>query len=68
MSDMTQCNFCTFRAMKRRGCHSASRAEREALWEKNEKFDSALGAGVVIVDKDGNFAAWFMELPDRCCC
>jgi hypothetical protein len=38
------------------------------LWEKNEKFDSAMGAGVVIVDKDGNFAAWFMELPDRCCC
>ncbi len=67
MSDRP-CNFCDWQQMKRRGCRRATKADRERLWDKDEEFDDAFGPGVLIVNKDGEFACWFMELPDHCCC
>lgn len=54
--------------MKKRGCRIATEEERKTLWEAEDRFTAAFGPGVVMVDKDGKLAAWFMELPDHCCC
>jgi len=74
---MGRCNYCTYQSMLKRGCRKATEAERKKVWntqkDKNKAdqdadFEKAFGPGVVIVDKDGNFASWFMELPDHCVC
>lgn len=65
---MSDCNYCRFQQMKRRGCHVATAQEAKRLWEAEEGFTKAFGDGVVIVDKEGAFAAWLMELPTHCCC
>ena len=69
MSDRP-CNFCDWQRMEQRGCRRATAAERKQLWEEeeDEAFNQAFDSGVVIVDKDGKFACWFMALPDHCCC
>ena len=60
--------------MKEDGCRRATRDEHRALWETEETadvvdaFTASFGSGVTIVDKDGKFASWFMELPSHCCC
>lgn len=45
--------------------------ERKRLWDREaakEGFMQQMGAGVVIVNKAGEFVAWFMKLPNHCCC
>ena len=62
------CNYCSWQSMKRQGYRKATPAERKKLWESDPEFEATFGAGVVIVNKKGEFACWFMELPDHCCC
>lgn len=57
MSDMTQCNYCSFRSIK-------SRHRDEKITRKQS--DKELGGIDVFVD--GKFVAWFMELTDHCVC
>ncbi len=49
------CNFCTWRKMSKRGY----RIDPDA---KN------INGGVTVVNENGEFVAWFMALPDHCCC
>ena len=67
---MGLCNFCKWQRLKKDGCHRATRTERKHLWddEANDDFRQAFGGGIVIVDRNGKFSSWFMELPAHCCC
>lgn len=68
---MSDCNYCSYRSMKRQGCRKATMKERKRLWDREaakEGFMQQMGAGVVIVNKAGEFVAWFMKLPNHCCC
>ena len=68
MSDRP-CNYCTFQQMKRTGHHIANPKQREDLWDAEmRKENLPTGDGVVVVNKQGEFASWFMELPSHCCC
>ncbi len=67
MSDRP-CNFCDWQRMKEEGCRRATKADRTRLWEEDKEFDDAFGPGVLVVNKAGEFACWFMELPSHCCC
>ena len=67
MSDRP-CNFCNWQRMKKRGCKRATAAQRKRIWDDGKAFNAAFGPGVLIVDKEGKFACWFMELSDHCCC
>ena len=69
MSEFTTCNYCNYRRMLRQGCRIATPQERKDLWDKDSKeFTASMGTGVVMVDKDGKFASWFMELTNHCVC
>lgn len=65
MSEMTRCNYCDWQSMKRRGHRIATPEERVKLDKGVHKM---FRSGVVVVDQKGKFVAWFMELPDHCCC
>ncbi len=67
---MSRCNFCSWQRLKASGFRRATNVERKTLWddEDNDDFAEAFGEGIVIVDKDGKFSCWFMELPSHCCC
>jgi hypothetical protein len=66
MSELTRCNYCDWQDMKRRGYKKATAEQRREVWDK--KGEPYTGAGVVIVDRAGKFAAWFMSLSDHCVC
>ena len=70
MSSLTQCNYCSYMSMKRRGYRKATSKERKKLWdtETSDEFRAAFGAGIVMVDEEGKFASWMMEVPSHCCC
>lgn len=72
---VSDCNYCKWHAMKgaRKGYRIAQASERAKVWDNAEqrkggKFSQTFGSGVVIVDREGNFVCWFMELPERCAC
>ena len=66
---MSRCNYCDWQRLKGLGYRKATEDERKILWDTDDpSFGEQMGAGVVIVDKHGKFAAWFMELPDHCTC
>lgn len=56
MSELTRCNYCKFEDIK-------AEAKQAGLqpWvrDKNDGKEAMVGGSVV---------AWFMELPDHCCC
>ena len=60
---MSECNYCRWQRYKAKGYRIATREEAQ-----KEFGESGGGGGVVVVNKDGEFVAWFMELPERCCC
>jgi len=66
---MSQCNYCSWQQLKKRGCRIATAKDRKE-WNDNTsvEFESAFGAGTVIVNKEGKRVSWMMELPDHCCC
>ena len=70
---MSQCNYCTFRDMKRR--HGAKNLTTEPGFTPStdkaldRKFRRAFGDGVTVYNKHtGEKLAWFMELTDHCVC
>jgi len=65
---MGMCNWCHWQRMKKKGYKIATREEAKKAWKSSDDFNKAFGHGVTILDADGNFACWFMELPERCCC
>lgn len=70
---MSQCNYCTYRNMLKKGYRKATTEERKHLWDNETdkttpEFHNTFGPGVVIVDQNGKFVAWLMELPNHCCC
>jgi hypothetical protein len=67
---MSDCNFCRWQSMKRRGdVKIANRTERKKAWHAEDDFNKSFGPGVVVINKEtGEFVSWFMELPERCCC
>ena len=70
---MSDCNYCTWQRLKRRGYRKATSEERKRMWDSDvSKEDQGVATlcsgGFVYVDKNGKFAGWFMELPDHCCC
>ena len=62
---MSRCNYCRWERMKRDKYRIATSEERRRLWEEQGNITDG---GVVVVNEKGEFAAWFMELPKRCCC
>jgi hypothetical protein len=55
MSELTRCNYCTFKAIKKR------KKEKDKMKIVSEDG----GTSIYINDK---FVVWFMSLPDHCCC
>ena len=56
-----RCNYCDWQRLKAKGYKIATAQERM-------KLNSCLSGGVVVVDEKGEFVAWFMSLPNHCCC
>jgi len=54
MSELTCCNHCSFAHIKR--------------LHKGEKLEQRKEDGGVAIYANDKFIAWFMELPDHCCC
>jgi len=77
MSELTQCNFCSFKAVQR---------SARARGLKITKVPNMGGVDILLHPKDVDpktlskgepnskrlrekyFVAWYMELPDHCCC
>lgn len=62
MSDLTFCNYCNMEAIKAR----AKKVDRKVEVRPAKEDVCYLGGTDVFVD--GKFVAWFMTLPDYCCC
>lgn len=64
------CNYCRYQRYKKKGYKIATSKERKKTWDKDieKEFIERFGHGVVIVNKEGKFVSWFMELPKYCCC
>ena len=66
MSELTECNYCTYQALK-----ADAKAEGE---EVELKENPLIHNGVTIfkhgvdVYVDGKWRVWFAKLDDRCCC
>ena len=56
MSDLTPCNRCTYSRITK-----AAEQARQDVELRNQD-------GLMVVYVGGKWIAWFMELPDRCCC
>ena len=56
--------------MKKKGYKIATAKQRKELWDKDNsvEFSLAFSPGTVMVNKEGEFASWMMELPKHCCC
>jgi hypothetical protein len=64
VSDLTPCNYCNYKDIKRR--YKGQDILKVPGWHK--------GVDILVVpkgeepDREKHFIAWFMELPDHCCC
>lgn len=66
---MSQCNYCTMKAMKAR----AKKNKTRIVTFPSREMGSMGGIEVHEVKKgekptEKNFCAWFMEVTDYCCC
>jgi len=67
MSELTLCNHCSLQIIKRR----AKKESKEVTIIKNIEHggtDVYVHSKSESIDKEKDFAAWFMELSSRCCC
>jgi len=55
VSELTKCNYCSFKAMKE------TYTKSKITTKKNK-------TGGLDVYKDGEWIAWFMQLTDHCVC
>ncbi len=62
MSELTQCNYCSLKSIKRR----AKEKNQKVVLKPAKKGKYYMGGQDVFVN--GEFVAWFMELSNRCCC
>lgn len=58
MSELTPCNYCSWRRMRRLNPDLRLRPAPREHWPD----------AVEVVDENGEFKAWFAELPDHCVC
>ncbi|MBU0598719.1 hypothetical protein KKF61_07105 [Patescibacteria group bacterium] len=57
---MSRCNYCTFQSIK----NKARKNKQKVIVKPDLKYK----LGGVNVYVNGKFMAWFMELPEHCCC
>ncbi len=66
MSELTSCNYCNLKRIKARARKEHKKVEiKFASYEGIEEYKAMGGVDVFL---DGKEVAWFMELPDHCCC
>lgn len=63
MSELTECNYCTLRAMMAR-----AKARGEIITTRPAKNGGVECATHKPEEKPTRWDTWFMELPDHCCC
>ena len=59
MSELTICNYCSYKAMKAR----AKKAGRKIRLVASKEM-----SGWMAVKEDGKEIAWYMEMTDKCAC
>ena len=64
MSDLTQCNYCSLKQIKRNAKEGGKKVE---VAPATIEFEASVGKGVH-VKVDGKIVAWFMELTNHCVC
>lgn len=68
MSELTSCNYCTMQSIKQR----AKRNNKSIVIQPCK--GGLGGVNIYLIEKDeeltpdSKITAWFMELPDHCCC
>jgi len=67
MSELTSCNYCSLRAIKARAKKEGKKVKVKPATYEGELRKFAFQGGVDIF-VDGKKVAWFMELPNHCCC
>jgi len=67
MSELTSCNYCNLKRIKARAKneHKKVKVVPVSYGGKLKTFSYMGGVDVLI---DNKKVAWFMELPDHCCC
>jgi len=58
MSELTSCNYCTFKDMRRR-----AKEDKKKITTKHNKEHGGIDVFV-----NGEKRCWFMELTPFCCC
>ena len=66
MSELTSCNYCNLKKIK----VNAKREHKKVKIKRSpqvgtERYENMGGVDVFV---NGKNVAWFMELPDHCCC
>jgi len=73
---MSQCNYCRFKSIQRRGKEEGKKIRVKVA----KNFGMGVGVDIYLLDpgeeiqpdnekgENPQRVAWFMELPNRCCC
>jgi len=67
MSELTLCNYCSLRRIKTQARKDGKRVKVTAALYEGELRKFVVQGGVDVF-VDGKKVAWFMELPNHCCC
>lgn len=60
---MSQCNYCGYQTILR-----TARAQGKKVTKTPRPGDNGSWRQGVDIEVDGEFVAWYAELPDHCCC